>query len=89
MGMVCPRRLSFLEEQPPRTCPRRLFFREHTVPIPNPWVFSPTLLSDEEELELPELDVYFMSYKISDQEESIDEDNSIIQDINDATSELF
>ena len=35
-----------------------------------------------------------MSYKtsdneISDQEESIDEDNSIIQDINDATSELF
>ena len=35
-----------------------------------------------------------MSYKtsdieISDEEESIDEDNSIIQDINDATSELF
>ena len=32
-----------------------------------------------------------MSYKISDNEsiESIDEDNAIVQDINDATSELF
>ena len=32
-----------------------------------------------------------MSYKISDNEriEAIDEDNAIVQDINDATSELF
>ena len=32
-----------------------------------------------------------MRYKISDNEsiESIDEDNAIVQDINDATSELF
>ena len=32
-----------------------------------------------------------MSYKISDNEiiESIDEDNAIVQDINDATSEQF
>ena len=42
-------------------------------------------------MECSKQDASFMSYKISDNEriESIDEDNAIVQDINDTSSELF